>query len=233
MSIIAFSDVHLGIPQCNTDDFFMFVLWLQDHPPDHLVILGDRVDFWRRSNAEVLLENQGVLNDLFAIKSDIHYVVGNHDYSVGDAFGIPAQKSMGIGYGRFSITKMLRTATTADKFVTFIHGYDLDVAVNMEGMPLGVYESFASLMCGANDTIGGFASLLWGGLMISPKHVPKMIQMRQSPAFRHFVGDKLYQIACSDQSPLLVGICPQDNFVFGHTHLPFISSNGRVANTGS
>ncbi|MFZ0182304.1 MAG: metallophosphoesterase, partial [Methanoregula sp.] len=103
--IIAFSDVHLGIhvkkeqEYCKWGAFLKIMhLWKEDitdaaafcefvkalseEPPKNLVILGDLLEFWRKTNHEVLCRNHKVLKALFSLNCKIYYVVGNHDYLI-------------------------------------------------------------------------------------------------------------------------------------------------------
>ena len=81
--IIAVSDVHLGYDKCNLNDFLRFLNECDSAGIDHLILLGDILDFWRKNNAEVVTEkkNAEILAKLAKLNvKNIHYVVGNHDY---------------------------------------------------------------------------------------------------------------------------------------------------------
>ena len=229
--VVAFSDVHLGTAQCNRETFSQFVDALAEKPPKHIVILGDLLDLWRRNTGEVLIENRDVLTRLFTIDAHIHYVVGNHDYAIWD-LAQRHRKEIPF-YGDVSITKDLRLESKSGRRFYFTHGYDLDVLCTMESMPIDVYESFSAAMCRADDTLGGFASLLWEGMTISLPHIGKMNRMRSHPTHREREFDRIYQVAVSGTAHLLTGAQPEASFVFGHTHRPFINKAGTVVNTGS
>ena len=81
--IIVASDVHLGYDKCNYEAFTSFLNKCNSSGIDHLVLLGDLLDFWRRNNAEIIMDEKYAeifnLLDNLAIK-DIHFIVGNHDY---------------------------------------------------------------------------------------------------------------------------------------------------------
>lgn len=49
--ITAVSDLHFGFDKCNKDAFMRFVDTYDFTGTDHLVLLGDILDFWRRNNA--------------------------------------------------------------------------------------------------------------------------------------------------------------------------------------
>ncbi|MDD1695072.1 MAG: metallophosphoesterase [Methanoregula sp.] len=228
--VIIFSDVHLGTPTCNRYAFRKFVDWLVENPPYMLIILGDLLDFWRRNNAEVLLENKEVLDRLFSVKTEIIYVVGNHDYAIWDT----AQR--GDNGGKPSVVKDLRFKVYDEHRETWYyctHGYDLDVAVTMEGMPLEVYEAFAAAQCRAGDGLGSLASLLWDGISLAGSGVSKLLKTGSAKPHNDLEYDTIYQVAVSGTAHLLCGAHPGDRIVSGHTHWPFITKDQSAANTGS
>jgi UDP-2,3-diacylglucosamine pyrophosphatase LpxH len=101
--IIIVSDVHLGYDKSDKDNFDRFIdseLEKLDEN-DHLVLLGDIVDFWRKNSIDVTVEykketwkgeikttnKEGlIIKKLYDLKKkkriQVHYVVGNHDYSI-------------------------------------------------------------------------------------------------------------------------------------------------------
>jgi UDP-2,3-diacylglucosamine pyrophosphatase LpxH len=229
--ILVFSDVHLGQKErCNADAFNQFVQALAADPPQRLVILGDLLDFWRRTNAEVLLENKAVLRDLFSLSSEIYYIVGNHDYLMGQVAkrsGKDAQKT-----GRVRFYKELRLES-GGKPVFLTHGYDLDVQVTMEGMGIDIYETFAAAQCRAADTLGGIASLVWDSLAIAASRLGSFRRIQQNKTHTDDEYTLIYRIATSGMAHLFCGAQPGDLLVYGHTHWPYLLRDGTVANTGS
>ena len=73
--ILAVSDVHLGYQESNRRDFLSFLKEVCKPlgPDDHLVLLGDILDFWRRNNVTVAIENQLIFKTLESLKSKVHY----------------------------------------------------------------------------------------------------------------------------------------------------------------
>jgi UDP-2,3-diacylglucosamine pyrophosphatase LpxH len=55
MMIIVVSDIHLGYNKCNKDLFEEFIdsKLTKLHKTDHLILLGDLFDFWRRQGADI------------------------------------------------------------------------------------------------------------------------------------------------------------------------------------
>jgi metallophosphoesterase superfamily enzyme len=59
--IAVISDVHLGYEKCNRESFIDFVnVFLGEEHIDHVVLLGDILDFWRRSAKNVVEENRDI-----------------------------------------------------------------------------------------------------------------------------------------------------------------------------
>jgi UDP-2,3-diacylglucosamine pyrophosphatase LpxH len=227
--IILISDVHLGQSVSNRDAFLRFVNWLAENPPKMLIILGDLLDFWRRSNAEVLLENKDILDRLFGIRTEIVYVIGNHDYAIWDT----ARRGENQ---KISVVKDLRFKVCDEHHETWYyctHGYDLDVAITMEGMPLEVYEAFAAAQCRAGDGLGSLASLLWDAISLAGSGVSKLLKTGSSKPHDDIEYRDIYDVLVSGTAHLLCGAHPGDRIVSAHTHWPFCTKDQRVANTGS
>ncbi len=226
--IIAVSDVHLGYEKCNKEDFlrFMEICNLSLSQTDHLVLVGDILDFWRRNNAALVIENEDILSEIGILKAKVHDVVGNHDYYMLNL------NERYAGNYPFTVSKSLRLEDGGNKFY-FIHGYELEVLANLEPLSIEMYEEFSEKMCFAEDTIGWFASHLWdligGGPSIRTRTT---IAIKRSLNKRKNV-DKIYNLATSPAAYVLLGMKPYERLVFGHTHIPFINEKGTVANTGS
>jgi hypothetical protein len=70
---------------------------------DHLILLGDFFDFWRRNNAKIITDNDDVIQKIIDLDAkNLHYIIGNHDYYM---------YKLGKLYGEnfpFTISKNLR-----------------------------------------------------------------------------------------------------------------------------
>lgn len=96
MMIIVVSDIHLGYNKCNKVLFDEFIdsKLTKLNKSDHLILLGDLFDFWRKNCVEVTVEFQkdsiaggrstnkeGIitkkLNDL-QNQTHAHYITGNY-----------------------------------------------------------------------------------------------------------------------------------------------------------
>ncbi|HUU76021.1 MAG TPA: metallophosphoesterase, partial [Methanoregulaceae archaeon] len=116
--IIAVSDIHLGTESSNRSDFLSFLNSCDKEAIDHLVLLGDIMDFWRRNNAGVVAEkkNGEILDKIARLNAGkVHYVIGNHDYSL-----LKFSERYGDVYP-FGITKSLRLEENGQPYY-FIHG---------------------------------------------------------------------------------------------------------------
>lgn len=222
--ILTISDVHLGYERCNKEAFSKF---LDNYTMDieHLVILGDLFDLWRRNNAEIIIENEDILKKLINLNAkNIHYVVGNHDYYMFN---------LGIRYGDsfpFTISKNLRLTDGGNKFY-FIHGYEFEV-IGLEPLTLETYEEFSEKMCSSEDIIGDVASHLWNliqgtGIKDTLKKNPRERLISSKTT------NKIYNLAISKGKCFILGMNSDERLVFGHTHGPFINDDKTVVNTGS
>jgi UDP-2,3-diacylglucosamine pyrophosphatase LpxH len=74
--ITVVSDIHIGFDRCNKEDFLRFLDTCNTGDIDHLVLLGDIMDFWRRNNAQVVVEkeNEKILAKLINLNvKNIYY----------------------------------------------------------------------------------------------------------------------------------------------------------------
>lgn len=223
--ILVVSDVHLGYEGCNKEAFSKFLDDDVCKNLDHLVILGDFFEFWRRNNAKIITENEDILEKLNNLNAkNIHYIIGNHDY-----YMLELSQRYGDNFP-FTISKNLRLEDGGNTFY-FIHGYEFEV-LGMEPMTLEMYEEFSEKMCFGEDVIGGIASHLWDfiqgtGFKENMDKYPRerLESLKQTK--------NIYKFAVSKGKSFILGMKPHERLVFGHTHGPFISNEKTVANAGS
>lgn len=224
--ITVVSDIHFGFDRCNKGTFERFLDTYNFADVDHLVLLGDVLDFWRRNNALVVRENEEILDKLSNLNAgSIHYVVGNHDYyllRLNDRYA---------GNYPFTVSKFLRLEDGGKKFY-FIHGYELEVLANLEPLSIESYEKFCEKMCFTEDVLGWWASHLWDIIEKRGSVWAQIGMMKKAPNERKDI-DKVYNLAVSKAAYILLGMKQNEAFVYGHTHRPFINKEGTVANTGS
>jgi len=251
--IVVISDVHLGYEKCNKEVFESFVEeFLEKEKIEHLILLGDILDFWRRSNESVLFENMDILCKLNKVKAKKYYVIGNHDYSLTCLEQI---KDL-----QFEFKREL-TLENGDKKFKFIHGYQLD-----EGTYSPFYEDIlCPLLCMSGNKVGGWLSDRWddvqriksifakeSGIDISDKEdeelealieflkrapedreksqmYEKEVMMAKELARRYedFLKAKGVEYLIEPMKK-----STDEILVYGHTHKPFCNK-GEKANTGS
>jgi UDP-2,3-diacylglucosamine pyrophosphatase LpxH len=221
--ILAVSDMHIGYEKSNKDDFLRFLDEIKGEKIDHLVLLGDVFDFWRRNSVKTLIENKEVFNKISELNAEnIHYIIGNHDYYMIDWY-----KKFADNYP-FTVTKDLRLEDTDKKFY-FTHGYEMEVLVNYD-LSIDAYEKFAHEMCWNNDKKGNFVSKLWDTIHTVSKEEANELKLK--PSDRKEM-ENLYEFATSPAKYLFMGLQPDEALIFGHTHLPFIEKESKIANTGA
>nr|QNO49632.1 UDP-2,3-diacylglucosamine hydrolase [Methanosarcinales archaeon ANME-2c ERB4] len=229
---IAVSDVHLGTEHSNRSKFIDFLDNLGDDV-DHLVLLGDMLDFWRRDPVGVLLENIDVIRKLVSLEPEINvsYVLGNHDFHL-----IQFPKSYFNSVFDLNYDLSLRYGETTYRF---IHGYQLECA---RFGTLEAYELFANEMCEAGDDVGRVADAVWksvceGGKIIDrirnlligrPNWVSEMVGETVAPPDKRDLK-KLEGYAAQ----LITGTYAGEFLIYGHTHEPFVKMEENIANTGS
>jgi len=226
--ILAASDVHLGYQNSNRQDFLSFLeeVCKQLGQDDHLVLLGDILDFWRRNNVTVAIENELVFNTLASLDAKIHYVIGNHDYSLIN-LELPNNQFL-------DVRKTLKLEESGHSY-NFIHGYQLEALAVFEPLTIEEYESLCISLCQrTGDFVGDILSILWETIHLSfkkgdkrHKTISSIVDVPESRRDMH----KVEQLARSSVRNLFLGLSKNERLIFGHTHRPFIEDD--VANTGS
>lgn len=231
--ILVASDVRIGYEgKCNYQAFGDFLNACESIGLDHLVLLGDILDFWRRDNASTIRDDHyaGVFEKLGSLKvGNVHYVVGNHDYHIL-RLNERYCKAGGKGVFPFTVLKSLRLDDGGHTFY-FTHGYEMEVFLGLKSLDVESYETFCDRMCFNDDISGGFASWLWDVIQ-KRGSAPKIAKLKEGPHARDTL-DNVRQFAESRGAFLLLGMKPEERLVYGHTHKPFISDGGTIANTGS
>jgi UDP-2,3-diacylglucosamine pyrophosphatase LpxH len=174
--IIVVSDVHLGYDKSDKDNFSNFIdsELTKLKANDHLVLLGDILDFWRKNCVDATVEHEkdssidditptegGIMKKLFDLtkKTQVHYVVGNHDYSV-------LYFSKRVDNFPFPIFRNLHLSVQGtDKKFYFIHGYEFEVLAKFAFMTIEGYEKICQHLCDVRETnVGRLESAIWSAL---------------------------------------------------------------------
>ena len=224
--ILVVSDLHLGYKKSNQEDFVNFLNEYENVEIDHLILLGDILDFLRCKSKKVVTENEEILSKLSNLANKIHYIAGNHDYDV-----LNLKERLGQNYP-FEVSKDLRLEDNGELFY-FMHGYELEVLSTLDPLTIDLYEKFSQKMCFTENIVGGVAGFLWDCLQISRRRVIQVTdEMKKTPQNRRKIC-KVYELAISPRRYPILGIKPDEKLVFGHTHRPFINKDKSVINTGS
>jgi len=162
--IIAVSDVHLGYNKCNKLAFNSFLDKCVSRPEvNYLVLLGDILEIWRRNNVSVALENEDIFMKLQSLNTQVHYIVGNHDYLM-----LKWYQSFPEDYP-FRVSKFLRLQDDNSEFY-FMHGYELEVLTNLEPLTIEAYEKTSEALCQLTEAFfGSVLSTLWETLRMQIK----------------------------------------------------------------
>jgi UDP-2,3-diacylglucosamine pyrophosphatase LpxH len=224
--IIVISDVHLGYARSNRDSFREFLEQCTSIELDHFIILGDLLDFWRANNARVIVDSQDILGLIGRLNAkSIHYIPGNHDYY------IHRLTERYRDFYPFQVSKRLRLED-GGQVINFFHGYELEVLTSLEPMTVESYERWSERMCFSERITGNLAMWIWDFIENRNEVTEKAILMRKPP-YERSSFDRVRDLATSEGVYLVLGMRPGEKLVYGHTHRPFLSEDGRVANTGS
>ena len=224
--ILVVSDIHLGYAKSNTGSFSKFLEECSKVELERFIILGDLLDFWRCNNAQAVIDNQHVLEQIGRLNvKTIDYIPGNHDFYIHKLAGI-----YGDHYP-FVVSKWL-TVDDGSHRINFRHGYELEVLANLEPMTIETYEWLSERMCFTERVTGGILSELWGLIEDRHKLAESARHIKKPPHERNEL-DKVKELALSKGVYVLLGMKPGEKLVYGHTHRPFLNMENTVANTGS
>jgi UDP-2,3-diacylglucosamine pyrophosphatase LpxH len=221
--VLVASDQHLGYVNSEVDCFNAFLDFVSKRSDiGQLVILGDWVDMWRRDVSGLYLEFRVSIESLLAMSKSIKVIVvaGNHDYHELDLIGST--------YG-FQFLQNYSFVSGNTTYV-FKHGWEFDYAQqppvmellchnlsNTEGADLSdIYSHLTNLKTDLEDLFE-----FHGGPQGYVKHLMTPPEQRLQP----YLGDV--------EKRAFSSISPGQKLIFGHTHRPFVSSDGNVANSGS
>ncbi|MFW9887954.1 MAG: metallophosphoesterase [Candidatus Thorarchaeota archaeon] len=161
---VAVSDVHLGyVAESDSEAFRQFIseyLASQEYV-EHLILMGDIFDLWRCDNNAVIASyEEDVLEPIRNMKGNrignIHYITGNHDYSIQEDLG-------GLGSFIDFTREPLRLPKSKEEvdFSTrffFIHGHRLEWGGILTG-PASVVV--CDTFCKTGERGGKFLETAW------------------------------------------------------------------------
>ncbi len=232
--IVAISDLHLGYSESNRDDIDHFLdssLVRNLSKSDHFVLAGDGLDFWRTNSVTALIRNDKTVRKILDLQrtTNLHYLVGNHDYLMGRF----AERAGDVSYRSFDLRQSLRLSDGGKSFF-FVHGYELEVLASLWPLTIENYEKIAYRMCYQRTLIGRFLSLLGGLSRPLKSRAPKTVRIMLRPEDRKELS-KVDELAKNGMAHVIYGLSDDEILVFGHTHRPIppTPSPGSVINLGS
>lgn len=226
--IIAISDLHFGYSGSDVEAINHFIcnyVKQKLRKKDHFVLLGDIFDFWRKTNAEILYENKEYLRNILDLKTNIHYIIGNHDLFMRNI--IKRFENHNIDF-----QMRLRLKENHKKYF-FTHGYELDVLANYEPVTIEEYEKISMDLCRTTTFFGNIFSRLWGIYRVIQRPPDKRFSVWKDgfniKKSKHV--DNVKKLACSSVRDFFLGLEEDETLIFGHTHKPFMEKN--AVNAGS
>ena len=256
--IIAVSDTHLGYDQSDSTNFLKLINseLMNLSKNDHLVLLGDILEFWRGRNIDAIFPNyrkdnkkdnkeeinEQILSRIIELnkKTNVHYIIGNHDYTVIN-FLNNYNKNFQDNKYPLDIRKFLRLQDGNLK-IFFIHGYQFEVIASLEPLTIEDYERICTYLCDrTGNLIGKKLSFLWdlfnnslNLLKLRRSSLFKIGSITKPPEERKENIDRIESIVESIAfRQLFFGIKDDEFLIFGHTHRPFINIDKKVVNSGS
>ena len=184
-----------------------------------------------------IFRNQEILHGIGTLPAKVHYVIGNHDYYL---LRLSGRNPGGLP---FPVEKNIRLPHPADpaRGYFFTHGYEMDVLANYEMIwDIETYEKIADRLCFSDNTTGTISSIAYDLLeKLNYRSLKTEVRKLNLPARKRnllLAHDSLSYLDLFAQSKaayLLLGMMPADVLVYGHTHVPYVSPDSTVANTGS
>lgn len=227
---IVVSDQHLGYVGAtnstgsNSDDFGNFLDYLTTrNDVGHLMLLGDFIDMWRRDASGLFLEYYKFADKLVNISKtmDVQFVAGNHDYHL--------LKLINHKYPFVFQTEIEEWTLGTTKY-RLRHGWEYEkdqTPLMMEALCYNFSDEAGQVRSDIYDIIQrGIEDLK----EIFTRHGGRdayLDNIQKTPEER--LGSNFTSVENNAFSDLKSG----EILIFGHTHRPFISDNGRLANSGS
>lgn len=241
--IVVISDIHLGWKgKSNVEGFNRFIEnFLETHSVQHLVLLGDIMEFWTRSPHKVLIENKTTLKRLTNLDAKLHYIIGNHDYIIRELF-IKTHPEI------FNFSDNIVLESGNQRF-RFLHGHQIFEEIIFGSF---FYHGLCLALCQHQNPLKLIYQLLRQGvpknpleflrkspdIRLSGKDDGLMIRnLRRKKSLDWFHGwatetalEWARRIALEEKD--LTKLEEEDFLIFGHFHKPGINHQEKWANSG-
>lgn len=227
MVIVVVSDIHLGYSNSNSKEFENFLdQLLQRNDVEAFVILGDFVDMWRRDVSGIFLEFNDILEKIIALKEKmkVYCVAGNHDFHllklVNHKYPLEFQEKLSLQRNGINYR--------------FWHGWEFDPSQHPIAMEL--------LCNNMSDEAGQIRSNAWSALQSMGKDILNPLkelfdaQNGEDKYLDHLMTppkDRLGHVMTEVEKRAFDSVGSNEILIFGHTHRPFVSSDNKLANSGS
>lgn len=224
--VIVTSDQHIGYANSNVNDFLNFLDYLETRlDVGTLVLLGDFVDMWRRDVSGLFLENHLAIEKLLHLRQsreiEIVFVAGNHDYHL-----------LHLRDHNYPFKFLENYSLKANDMLSykFKHGWEYDYAqhpIVMEALCKNLSDDLGQDRSRIYDYLRKVEDELREIIAFHKSYDSYLDHLMQPPETRlaPYVDDvvrRAYDDVGSDEI-----------LIFGHTHRPFIRSDGMVVNSGS
>jgi len=236
--VVIVSDVHLGYQHSDHNSFEGFLdMLLQSKDVDTLIILGDFVDMWRRDASGLFLEFNPILEKIIALtkKLEVYCVAGNHDFHL---LKLTSDENPFQNEYPLKFKENIPLLEVEGIKYKFMHGYEFDRSQWSPVME-ALCENFS-------DEIGQIRSNLWSLIQSLGKNIFSFwwyLLKNHSGSYKGYVKNLKMppharkNFETSDVEKRAVEHLKKETsvqrLVFGHTHKPFVSSDKRLANSGS
>lgn len=219
---VVISDLHLVYEDTEAQAIMRLLDQLRNDPPDELIINGDLYELWRRDLAGsqwAAADFTDKLEQIGAAGAKITYTIGNHDgYLIRHLEDDP----------RYPFDPQLDYRTTLDGVpFLFTHGHKYE--------PLYLPPGDDALAL-TDDHFGNLADWLWAHRPAPRNPVENAALTALGPAASYFDPEALTKN--NARRKLIEWGIRQDTSdtewgVIGHTHVPYVDEEERIANSGS
>lgn len=222
--VVVATDQHLGYSNSDVKSFQSFLDFVSGRSDvGTLVMLGDFVDMWRRDVSGLFLEAWESVKKLSELGSSmkVYFVVGNHDYHLKELldheYPFEFRDSMDpVSYGPGSYR--------------FMHGWEFDLAQQPPVMEALCYN--------LSDDAGRTRTEVYNVFEKMRRDLKELFEFHggQDAYLSHLLQGpeaRLQNFLPDVERKAYSSLRPNEILVFGHTHRPFISADGKLGNAGS